>query len=413
MLALVVVGLVVVGGGAFGAVLLFGGDEDGPVLLEPIAQPGPDPFTDPVAPEPDGYMTAFAQHGAPQPDDEAVAASLSDPAEALEVRDGHLAIDGSTPGLFGGTNEQGACDAEQLAWFLADHPDRAEAWADVQDIAPAEIPAYLAELTPVNVGADTRVLNHGFADGEATPREAVLQRGTAVLVDDAGVPRANCECGNPLLEPALEAEEEYDGVAWDGFTEDEVLVVEASPTPVASFELTNVVDGTRFERPVGTSGDADRPSGPQLEAQPEEEPEEPEEPEEIEEPEESEEPEERDEPEEPAEPEGGDGRFAAHEYCGTVEGDIGHLGDADVTSEGFDVHLQGAETCEIAHEVAEAFLLDLAEELFSPDASFPHEPAILGWECTSGPFLVEGADPEEFFGCRLHNAEIALAEPGS
>ena len=31
--------------------------------------------------------------------------------------------------------------------------------------------------------------------------DRVLQAGTAVMVDDRGVPRAKCSCGNPLREP--------------------------------------------------------------------------------------------------------------------------------------------------------------------------------------------------------------------
>src|SRR6185436_18143448 len=35
---------------------------------------------------------------------------------------------------------------------------------------------------------------------------AVLRRGTAVLVDDEGVPRVKCYCGNPLLPPVIPQE---------------------------------------------------------------------------------------------------------------------------------------------------------------------------------------------------------------
>jgi hypothetical protein len=35
---------------------------------------------------------------------------------------------------------------------------------------------------------DTRVTNHGFRNGRATPTQSILQAGTAVLVDEYGVP---------------------------------------------------------------------------------------------------------------------------------------------------------------------------------------------------------------------------------
>jgi hypothetical protein len=73
-------------------------------------------------------------------------------------------------------------------------------------VAPAaaseDIPQFLDALTPVRLRYDTRVTNHGFRDGEARPFQAILQAGTAVLVDRHGVPRNRCSCGNPLTEPS-------------------------------------------------------------------------------------------------------------------------------------------------------------------------------------------------------------------
>ncbi|GHF01088.1 hypothetical protein GCM10018785_74850 [Streptomyces longispororuber] len=63
------------------------------------------------------------------------------------------------------------------------------------------MPAYLRGLTPVVPRADTRVTGHGCRDGRATGHQAVLQARTAVLVDDRGLPRVRCACGNPLLPP--------------------------------------------------------------------------------------------------------------------------------------------------------------------------------------------------------------------
>ena len=80
--------------------------------------------------------------------------------------------------------------------------------------------------------ADTRVTNHGFKDGKTTPRQAVLQAGTAVLVDNTGVPRARCGCGNPLLPPkAVTGTTKYVGDAWKGFTPSNVrAIAAAAPT---------------------------------------------------------------------------------------------------------------------------------------------------------------------------------------
>jgi hypothetical protein len=111
-------------------------------------------------------------------------------------------VEGNQPGLYGGTQDQKVCDADALIAFLEQNPDKAAAWAGALDITPAAIGDYVNGLTPVVLRTDTRVTNHGFADGVATPRQSVLEAGTAVFVDAYGVPRVRCSCGNPLTEPA-------------------------------------------------------------------------------------------------------------------------------------------------------------------------------------------------------------------
>ena len=101
-------------------------------------------------------------------------------------------------GLYGGTLEQ-ECDPALLAKFLAVNPAEGEAWASVQGIPRHEIKAFLTELEPAVVDEPITVTNHGFTQGRATPRLAVLETGTAVLVDARGMPRVRCLCGNPLL----------------------------------------------------------------------------------------------------------------------------------------------------------------------------------------------------------------------
>ena len=45
----------------------------------------------------------------------------------------------------------------------------------------SEIPAFVDDLTPVLLRADTRVTNHGFVDGTANQIPAVLQAGLEAL----------------------------------------------------------------------------------------------------------------------------------------------------------------------------------------------------------------------------------------
>lgn len=109
--------------------------------------------------------------------------------------------------IYGGSGEN-ACDTAELVRFLEAHPEEAAAWAAVHGITPQEVPAYVATLTPGWLVADTHVRNHGFVDGRAIPRFAVLEAGTAVLVDDQGIPRVRCMCGNPLREALVELDGE-------------------------------------------------------------------------------------------------------------------------------------------------------------------------------------------------------------
>lgn len=106
-------------------------------------------------------------------------------------------------GPYGGTGSDLVCDRELLIRSLRARPDRMRAWAEVVKVAPtqAAVEAYIRKLKPVTLTRDTRVTNHSFVGGRASAYQAILQAGTAVLVDEYGVPRARCRCGNPLLEP--------------------------------------------------------------------------------------------------------------------------------------------------------------------------------------------------------------------
>nr|WP_163478239.1 DUF6777 domain-containing protein [Geodermatophilus normandii] len=148
--------------------------------------------------------------------------------------------------------------------FLTEHPERAAAFAGVLDVPADGIGEHLASLTPVVLRFDTAVTNHGFADGRATPFQSVLQAGTAVLVDDSGVPQVRCACGNPLDPPASRPSPEYRGDPWPGFTPATVVVVENSPAPVSVLVVVDEATGVVEARPVGTTGDSDRPVDPAL-----------------------------------------------------------------------------------------------------------------------------------------------------
>jgi actin-like ATPase involved in cell morphogenesis len=231
----------------------------GEIILEPLAAETDDAFTESVAAEPSPELLAFAADGGRQADDSeptpTTTPSTTDEAGPTTL----ISRNGTDPGLYGATRDEATCDPELLMMGLDERPAEAAAWADVHEIDVDEIAGYVALLTPLNLTADTRVTNHGFIDGVAVPRQSVLQVGTAVMVDEFGVPRVRCSSGSPLLPPnAVEGVTRYTGAAWDTFSPAATVVVAPAPDSTIEFVVFDVVAGDEFVRPVGSNGAADR-----------------------------------------------------------------------------------------------------------------------------------------------------------
>jgi hypothetical protein len=259
---LVVLGLLVVAGVAAAAFVVLANQDDEPeeVVLEPVGMAQADDFS--------GNLDVGDAAGA------AVAVSTV-PADIPDPRTEEVGttlsgrhVQGGEPAVYGGSRDTQVCDASQLVAFLTDPANsaKAEAWAGVLDVEVSGIADYVAGLTAVRLRFDTRVTNHGFRDGEATAFQSLLQAGTGVLVDDTGVPRVKCNCGNPLSRPApLDGTSssdalDLDGVAqnpddaWDGLDPDQAVTVGAAPAPVTEVTLVDLDGGGLIERPVGSDG---------------------------------------------------------------------------------------------------------------------------------------------------------------
>lgn len=225
----------------------------GEVFLQPAAADGNDPFTSSTA---KGSAAGAA------------------PATAPSDTGGTRSIEGSTPGLYGGTQSLASCDVERQIRYLTDDQAKGRAFASAAEITPDRIPSYLRGLTSVQLRADTRVTNHGYKNGSATSYQAVLQAGTAVLVDGHGLPRVRCACGNPLGPPvAAKGTPKAKGQSWSGYRAADVVVVSRADTALDSMVLYDPRTEQWFERPVGTQGEEDspvsRPSGGMTSAAPE------------------------------------------------------------------------------------------------------------------------------------------------
>ncbi|WP_395358930.1 DUF6777 domain-containing protein [Streptomyces sp. YH02] len=215
----------------------------GEVFLQNAAASGPDPFT-----------RSTARTSTPS----APPASLP-PRTASATPE----VSGSAPGLYGGTRSVASCDVEQQVRYLSAEPAKNAAFAATLGISANQVPGYLRSLTPLQLRADTRVTNHGYRNGAATTYQSVLQAGTAVLVDNRGVPRVRCACGNPLTPPVAQKSPRTTGTPWQGYNAAQVVVVAPSVTVVNVFVVYDTKDDKWFARQHGDhQGKHDKPTPP-------------------------------------------------------------------------------------------------------------------------------------------------------
>ncbi|CAM5665603.1 hypothetical protein SGLAM104S_02275 [Streptomyces glaucescens] len=166
-------------------------------------------------------------------------------------------------GVYGGTEKVSACDVERQISYLRENPAKSKAFGSVLGITPSEVPGYLRGLTPVQLQWDTRVTNHGYRDGKANPYQAILQSGTAVLINDRGMPRVRCACGNPLTNPVQQhSGYQRTGEAWPAFNPSNVVVMQPAQQVVTTFVLRDSENDKWVARPRGDDGDNDEPARP-------------------------------------------------------------------------------------------------------------------------------------------------------
>ncbi|MFE7130072.1 DUF6777 domain-containing protein [Streptomyces sp. NPDC057638] len=224
-----------------------GADPDGShttVFLRAAAARGPDPYT----------ASTARTVAAPAPSAPAEARGNGGPQRGQTLR----AVSGTTPGLYAGTRSVGSCDAERHLALLRADPPRAAAFARDSGIARDTLPGFVRGLTPVVLRADTRVTDHGYRTGATTARQAVLQAGSAVLVDAHGMPRVRCAGGNPLRAPVAARDAVvHEGRSWAGYRPERTVVVRPAPESVDSLILLDAADGSWITRETGTDGERD------------------------------------------------------------------------------------------------------------------------------------------------------------
>ncbi|MFF3749403.1 DUF6777 domain-containing protein [Streptomyces sp. NPDC002018] len=217
------------------------------LYFQRVADQGPDPFTPSTAVLPPGS-------------DAAADSSSEEDGSYDENGSGRTAraLPGSTPGLYGGIQAASSCDVERQVQLLTEEAPRTAAFAEGARVSQESVAEFLRGLTPVSLRADIRMTNHGFRGGAATAFQSVLQAGTAVLVDNRGLPRVRCSAGSPLRPPIVaQGSMTHRGGPWSGYRPERVVVIDRAIQPLSSLILVDTVKNEWIERLTGTRGEAD------------------------------------------------------------------------------------------------------------------------------------------------------------
>lgn len=233
VLVLVAVAVLIIGGGTVAYFATGGGKNLAAMSYISSEDPGPNPFMD----------STVNQDAAASPDNPNLVGTSAQGAVA-----------GDDPNIYGGTGELSVCDAAALVSNLQNNSDLNAAFAEGIGINAADVPRYVTSLAPVILRQDTWVTNHGYDNGHPVPFQAVLQRGTAVMVDARGVPRVRCSCGNPLAEAwNCYTAPETDKANWDGYEPRNVVTIYQTDVTINTINVINVDNGVSNE--IGIADD--------------------------------------------------------------------------------------------------------------------------------------------------------------
>ncbi|WP_413800241.1 DUF6777 domain-containing protein [Streptomyces iranensis] len=165
---------------------------------------------------------------------------------------GGRAFRGNTPGLYAGVRNRQPCDRQGLLHDLDADKRKGAAWSKVQHISPDGIPGFVNRLTSVTLRSDTYAKTYGYRGG-VKPVSAVLQAGTAVFVDERGLPVVKCDSGNPVKvsAPPRNAKPTFTGPEWNGFSRSTVTVIRPATKNAKHLVLVGIGKAELLKRPLG------------------------------------------------------------------------------------------------------------------------------------------------------------------
>ena len=102
-------------------------------------------------------------------------------------------------------------------------------------------------LTPVVLGSDSWLTVSDLTEGAAVPTAAVLQAGTAVLIDTSGTPRVRCADAAPLAAAAAVpfAGQLTTGMPWAGYDSSAVVAIRPA-APMKQVSLISLTSGFAY-----------------------------------------------------------------------------------------------------------------------------------------------------------------------
>ncbi|WP_030829945.1 DUF6777 domain-containing protein [Streptomyces hygroscopicus] len=184
-----------------------------------------------------------------------------DRTHVVSPSNGGRAFRGDTPGLYGGVRNRQPCDRQGLLHDLDADKRKGAAWSRIQHLGSADdIPGYVQRLTSVTLRSDTYAKTYGYRGG-VKPVSAVLQAGTAVFVDQRGVPVVKCDSGNPvrISAPPRHAKPTFTGPQWNGFSRSTVTVIQPASKNVKQLVLVGVGKTELLKRPLGDGNGSGNP----------------------------------------------------------------------------------------------------------------------------------------------------------
>lgn len=209
------------------------------VALAPAAAIGAHAFTPtPWVTTPASSLALDASGSASPTDDPApVTAMPGDTDSLFTFPIGASYAAGDAPSLLAGLN---ADPARAEAFVTALSSDPALGWG--QPLTVADLEGYLRQLSYVALSSDTWVTHHAFVDGAAQPTQAVLQKGSGVLVDRHGVPRVRTISGDPLTQADYADGAGVSatvGESWPDFDPAEVVVIQPASAVLDAYQVAS------------------------------------------------------------------------------------------------------------------------------------------------------------------------------